>query len=135
MALFDWKDEYAVNIKAMDLQHMSLVEMINDLYRGLLSNEPEKFLGDHLDRLVEYAGVHFRDEEALMTQNNYPELGSHKQDHEAFVAQVIDYNKQSKAGTLKLSVKMVNFLKDWLKAHIMGKDKRYGAYLNEKGIY
>jgi len=27
------------------------------------------------------------------------------------------------------------FLKDWLFQHILGSDKKYGPYLNERGIF
>ncbi|MCP5054844.1 MAG: hemerythrin family protein [bacterium] len=134
MALFDWQDSYSVNINQMDAQHLRLVEMINELYRVLLSNNPDEFLGDILHRLVEYAGVHFRDEEELMTKYDYPEFDSHSKEHQAFVEKIIGYHKEFKAGTLTLSVEIVNFLKDWLKNHIVAVDQKYSSFLNEKGI-
>lgn len=134
MALFDWQDKFSVNIKEMDHQHLRLVEMINELYRALLSNNPDEFLGEMLHRLVEYAAVHFQKEEELLEKYRFPELDSHKKEHEAFVEKIIDYHKQFKAGTLTLSVEIVNFLKSWLKDHIIGIDKKYGPFLNEKGV-
>ena len=118
----------------MDQQHLRLVEMINELYRILLSNNPDEFLGITLHRLVEYAGIHFEKEETLLEKYRFPEIESHKKEHEAFVKKIITYHKQYKAGTLKLSVEIVNFLKDWLTDHIIGKDKKYGHFLNEKGV-
>ena len=134
MALFDWQDSFSVNVKEMDRQHHRLVEMINELYRALLSNDPNEFLGKALHQLVEYAGVHFQKEEELLEKYHFPELDSHKKEHEAFVEKIIDYHKKYKTGSLTLSVEMVNFLKSWLKDHIIGNDKRYGPFLNEKGV-
>lgn len=134
MALFDWKESYSVNIKEIDAQHLKLVELINELYRALLSNNPDDFLGEILDRLVEYAAEHFQTEEDYMRIHGYPEFEPHKKEHEAFVEKIILYHRQYKTGELVLSVAIVNFLKDWLKNHIVGSDKKYTDFLNQKGI-
>ena len=134
MALFEWQDQYSVGIKEMDAQHLKLVELINELYRLLLSNNPDAFVGEILNRLVEYAGVHFQSEEDLLQKYRYPEIEAHKKEHEAFVEKIITYHKQHKKGTLTLSVAIVNFLKDWLKNHINYSDKKYSAFLSDKGV-
>jgi hemerythrin len=134
MALFEWQDKYSVGVKEMDSQHLKLVELINQLYRVLLSNNPDEFLGEILLRLVEYAGIHFHSEEELLQEYGYPELEAHKKEHEAYVEKIISYHKQYKKGTLTLSAGVVNFLKDWLKNHITYTDKKYSAFLNEKGV-
>jgi hemerythrin len=135
MALFDWDDKYSINVKSMDEQHLKIVELINDLYRALLSSKPRDVMGNILERMIDYAVTHFQDEEELMKQQGFPWLNSHRVEHEAFVEKVLDYQKQFGLGTLVLSTEIVNYLKDWLAGHIMGEDKSYGVFCNEKGIY
>lgn len=135
MALFDWNDRYSINIKSMDEQHIKIVEMINDLYRALLSSKPRDVLGETLDRMIDYAVEHFQDEEELMKSHEYPWLNSHRAEHEAFVEKVLDYRKQFDAGALTLSTEITKFLKDWLVSHIMGDDRKYGLHMNKRGVY
>jgi hemerythrin len=33
-----------------------------------------------------------------------------------------------------VTVTVMSFLKDWLVKHIQGEDKKYGVFLNKKGI-
>jgi hemerythrin len=39
------------------------------------------------------------------------------------------------AGELLLSLKVMEFLKEWLVEHIMGEDKKLGAFLTAQGIH
>ncbi len=134
MALFEWNDSYSVNVKKIDLEHLKLVEMINDLYRALLSSEPPDILDNILNRMVEYAAVHFENEEALMERHGYPLLGVHKKEHETFVEKLIEYLKKRKNGELTLSVAIPRFLKEWLIGHIAGSDKECARFLNQAGV-
>jgi hemerythrin-like metal-binding protein len=134
MALFEWNDTFSVNIEVLDEQHKHLVKLINDLYRSLLSNNPQEKMGDILDGMIEYASIHFQDEEAIMMEHDYPWYQSHKQKHYEFVNNALDYQKKFRSGEMKPSTEIVNFLKEWLKDHIMGADKEYSSYLNRRGV-
>jgi len=63
-------------------------------------------------------------------------LARHKSEHEKLVKQVIDlqakFQAQAMGGVLTMTV--MSFLKDWLVTHIQGEDKKYGVFLNAKGI-
>lgn len=135
MALFDWDESFSVNINKIDQQHKHLVKMINDLYRSLLSDNPQESMDDILDRMLLYATFHFQDEEAMMQEHGYPWYQSHKQKHEEFVEKTLEYLEKFRAGELKPSTEIVNYLKKWLKEHIMGVDKDYSAYLNDRGVH
>lgn len=135
MPLFDWDDMYSVNIKAVDEQHKHLVNIINDLYRSLLSRTPQENMYDILDRMLLYATFHFQDEEKLLKEHDYPFYESHKLKHEKFVDKTIEYIEKFKSGELKPSTDIANYLKDWLKKHIMGDDKEFSQYLKEREVH
>ena len=59
---------------------------------------------------------------------------AHKAKHSAFVEKVYDFKEEYEAGKLSLTLDVMNFLKDWLKGHIQGEDKKYGPFFNEKGL-
>lgn len=135
MALFEWNDRFSVNVKAMDLQHLKLVQLINELYRVLLSSNPDNILGPVIDELVDYTIVHFTSEEELMLKYQVPGFEAHKNAHMAFVERVLADQAKLQKGELKLNTAIVKFLKEWLIEHIIGEDKKYGTYLNAQGVF
>jgi hemerythrin len=134
MAFFEWKADYSVKVAAIDAQHKKLVGMLNDLYTALKAGEGREALEKILADLVDYTKTHFAAEERLMQANGYPGYLEHKDKHEKMAAKVLDYIKKYHANEINSPIEISNFLKDWLKKHIMSTDKAYGPFLNEKGI-
>ncbi len=135
MALFEWKDEMSVNVKEIDSQHKKLVNLLNELHSAMLERKSKEALGKILDELIDYADIHFRTEEKYFDRFGYPETDAHKKEHRDFVEKVLDFRKGYREGRLLLSMDVMNFLKDWLKNHIMGSDQKYSKFFNEKGLY
>ena len=135
MALIDWKEPYSVNIKKLDDQHKTLVQMINTLHDAMREGKGSATLGQILDKLINYAAEHFRSEESLFTIHQYPDLLKHKREHEEFVKNVVAFKHDFESGRIALTLKVMNFLKEWLIKHILGSDKEYTHYLNAKGVY
>ena len=44
------------------------------------------------------------------------------------------FKEDFEKGQILLSVSVLFFLRDWLKGHIQGSDKKYGPFFNEKGL-
>ena len=87
-----------------------------------------------LAELVRYTQEHFAAEERLMLLHKFPGYTEHKQEHEAFVAKVLDFQKQYEKGGVSLSLDVMEFLVEWVRNHIKGVDHRYGPYLRERGV-
>ena len=134
MALFEWKQSYSVNIKEADNQHKGLIASLNQLYEAMKNNETHEVIAGILKNLSAYVGVHFSYEENLMKRYNYPGYLDHKKEHETFTAKVGEFIEKHRQGHVMVSLEVMNFLKDWLKNHILGSDKKYGPFLNQKGI-
>ena len=66
---------------------------------------------------------------------SYPELGAHQAEHKALVEQVLKFQEDFQADKPGVAVALMQFLQKWLCHHIMETDKRYGPFLNEKGIH
>ena len=94
MAFFDWKEEFSVNIREIDIQHQKLVAMLNSLYESLKKGEGLEALGSTLSELVSYTKTHFATEERLMKTNAYPGYLSHKEKHEKMTNRVLEYTKK-----------------------------------------
>jgi hemerythrin len=135
MPFIAWNDHLSVGVKEIDDDHKKMVGMINHLYDGISSGEGKAALKVILKELVDYSQYHFAHEEQMFAETGYPDAAPHKEAHDSFATRVLaiqhSYNTESPALTLDVMV----FLKDWLFEHILGSDKKYGPYLNMRGIY
>jgi hemerythrin len=134
MALMEWSDNLSVKVTQIDEQHKKLVGMLNDLHDAMKQGKGSDVTGKILDGLIEYVATHFANEEKIMKDNAYPEYLKHKKEHDALTNQALELQKQFQNGKPVLTVELMKFLKDWLSNHILGTDKKYGPYLNSKGI-
>lgn len=64
----------------------------------------------------------------------YPKASSNALEHNTLTKQVIDFQAQFKEGNARLTVQLMNFLKQWLTDHILGSDKEYAPFLKSKGL-
>lgn len=129
-----WTSALKVNIKLFDDQHRKLVDMVNLLHDSMKLGKGNEILGPLLDQLILYTATHFSDEERLMRQHGYPDFARHKAEHEKLTCQTLELQKQYHSNSTALTVQVMSFLKDWLSSHIQGEDKKYGPFLNSKGI-
>ncbi len=134
MAFFEWSDQLSVKVGKMDEQHKVLMSLINELHEAMKTGMGKEATGKTLKRLIEYTKTHFATEEALMRQHGYPGLDLQKAEHAKLTQQVLDFDKDYNAGKITLTMEVMAFLKQWLNDHIGNTDKKYGPYLNSKGI-
>ncbi len=135
MSLFYWEEKYSVNVKEIDEQHKKLINILGDLHTAMLGAKAMDILEKILKELIDYTDYHFKTEEKFMTQYNYPQYKEHKESHDDFTKKVSDFYTDFKQGKKFISVELLFFLKDWLINHILGEDKRYSEFLNDKGIF
>ncbi len=128
MALFSWKDEFSVSVKKFDDHHKKLIGLINELHDSMLTGKQQAVIGKILNSLADYTKYHFAEEEKLMVAYGYPGLVEHRAQHEAFVGKVADCIEKYESGRLAISLEVMNFLRDWLKGHILTTDKKYTAF-------
>jgi len=134
MALITWSDTLSVKVKQFDDQHKKLVDMVNQLFDAMKTGKGNQVMGDILKQLIAYTQTHFAAEERLLKQYAYPDFEAHKKEHNALVMQVLDLQKQFQEGKPVLTQNIMTFLRDWLSRHIQGDDKKYGIFLNGKGV-
>ena len=131
-----WNEKMSVGVAELDQDHKKLVTMLNQLFDAINSGHGKETLNKILDEMIAYAVTHFAHEEKFFAQTGYPETAAHKQEHEKFKRQALEVQQKCKNGANgTLSLEVMNFLKNWLVNHIQGVDKKYGPYLNSKGIH
>jgi hemerythrin len=134
MALIKWDESFSVNIDTIDEQHKRLIAMLNEFYDNIESKSSKENIGHLLSKMKGYTVHHFQAEEWYLKQYNYPEYDHHKGLHNEFIEKVTDIEKRFREGELVLSFEITDFLKNWLKNHIKGTDRRYSEFLIEKGV-
>ena len=125
-----WDTSYDLGIEYVDKQHRRLVELINELYHACLGEkgELEEKFKHVMKELVEYVMIHFKDEEKIMEEINYPNIKEHKQHHENFVKKILQSVNDYRNGKQFVPNTFVRFLRDWLFNHILISDKEWAKF-------
>ena len=134
MPYITWQKIHSVNIKQFDDDHKKLIGLINELHDSMKIGQGRAVVEKILTSMFDYTQNHFTREETYMTQHRYPEFAKHRAAHREFTKKVADFRKSFIEGKLALSVEVMDFLRDWLVNHILDADKKYGPFLNEKGV-
>ena len=134
MPLFTWNSSYSVKVKRFDNEHQQLFNIINELHEGMSKGRGKEVLHDVLTKLLRYTERHFTAEEAVMRELAYPGLAAQADQHRKFTSKIKEVADQYQAGSLGLSVDVLDFLTKWLSQHIVGVDKQYSEFMNAKGV-
>ena len=132
--MFEWKDEYGVNVPEIDKQHRELFRIGRKIAELVMLEDDD----DHFDEIMtilaelkDYTMYHFRFEENLMGKYGYSDIDRHKIEHlfltrkiEKFESQDID-ERQSEAIN-----ELVRFISDWISGHILKTDMKYREFFN-----
>ncbi len=134
MSLIEWTPELSVHIPSIDAQHKELVRLINELHDAMRSGRGKDEVGRILRSLASYTQTHFEYEEAAMQRAGYPSAVTHKSMHQQLTTQVRTLSANLSGGKSVLSMDVLEFLRTWLRDHILKADKAYSGHLLEKGI-
>ena len=129
-----WKDSYSVGIESIDNDHKKLIHLINNLQTAMNFKTDPQFEKQTLDEVIDYTQYHFKREEDLMENNDYPDFVPHKEAHTRMIDQVNAYVEAYENGDENAIESLLNYLKQWLIKHINGTDQEYSEFLISKGV-
>lgn len=129
MELMEWSDRFRLGHRRIDSDHRKLIALINQLTEAMSKRAGQQVCGEVLDELVAYFQTHFATEEQLMAAHGYADSITHKAEHAEFVEKVLELKAKFDAGSVTLSISLLNFLRDWLTNHILVTDKALVAGL------
>lgn len=135
MPIMSWTDTYNTGIAEIDQQHKKLVDLLNSLHDAMTKGQAKAVLGKILGELVNYCAGHFATEEKLFDKHDYPDAADHKEKHKKMVSKVLALQAQFEEGKAMMTIEVMEFLQQWLDKHILGTDKKYGPFLNSKGVH
>jgi hemerythrin len=128
MAKIEWNDDLVTGIEDVDRQHRILVDIYNDLDAAVCMGRGQKEMKDILDRLIAYTTEHFKFEEGLMAEGEYPGFQRHRIGHQQLLDKVRRFQDKLERGQERISKPVMKFLNFWLCNHIMHSDRDFGEF-------
>jgi len=134
MALFTWNNTYSVGIAAIDKQHMSLFDSLNELHSAMLQGKAKEVTGTLIRNLLAYTREHFSAEEAMLARAAFPDLAKHRRRHTDFTQEISGFLERFEKGDSSISIDLVTVLRDWLANHILKEDFSYRSCVARNGV-
>ncbi|MBW7851132.1 MAG: hemerythrin family protein [Rhodospirillales bacterium] len=130
-----WRDAMNVGHKVIDDDHKRLVEIINAYEAELSNGVREEAISKILRQLYDYAQSHFIREERVQLRCAYPFHDAHKRDHQDLLRQLHDiirkyFIDRTSEIDLAAAAELAEFLRTWLKEHIIKADLRMKPFLD-----
>lgn len=132
MSIILWHNSYSIGVDLLDQQHKILLNNINELYEAQKTSTSQAVIKDVIKKLYDYTVFHFKNEEEMQIGCNYDKYDKNKKEHEFFISKINEFSKDFQNNNLLLSLKTLDFLKDWMISHILGTDKEFGEFLRIK---
>lgn len=126
MTNLQWLDEYNTGNETIDKQHRYLFDLANqmlDPYNDYQAAHHKFVVLDH------FLKDHFDEEERLMADHNFSEIGRHKKAHQLLLAELDEISQEIVRGEMNKD-KILDFMRHWLFDHFLKMDmslKHFGS--------
>lgn len=127
-SLVTWSTTLDTGLPAVDRQHRTLVQMLNDYAQAVARLEGQERLSTLLRQMNEYTVFHFTDEEDAMRRRGYPDLPRHQVEHRGYIAYLESLHRRVRQGEFVSSLEVLTYLRDWLTHHIQSHDQDFGRW-------
>lgn len=126
-----WKNDLAIGVNTIDLQHKALCDAIDNLMDACKSGKGRNEIVSTVNFLFDYTKKHFSEEEEMQRKCGYPKCDEHKALHDAFIRKLIQIKDDIIKNGINIStVGEVNgFLTGWLVKHIKREDLELAQYI------
>lgn len=135
MDYIKWNVKLNLGVPTIDSQHRTFAESINSLCSSNCQRDRTAALENTIYTLISYAQYHFKTEEDLMSQYNYPEYDSHVAEHNELMDRLLEF--QLDIENVDPGVEFEDFLlflKNWFLRHTQGTDRAKIAFYKSAGV-
>jgi len=126
-----WVAAHSVGIKAIDEQHLHLLELVGQLSAALRDGLPSDAIASGLDELTRYTAHHFATEERLMETYEVNHRARHQDEHRRLLHDIRALHADGETGSVSL---ILRYLHEWLHRHVDSLDRELGRILLAKGV-
>ncbi len=134
MPFVKWTKELSVGVPEIDKQHQYFFLLASKYYElcAAKSYNPKK-AKEQMSEILNYARKHFTTEENYFEKYNYPNTKEHKEEHLKLLSKALGIY-DSFNGEREVSLKFLDFIKDWLDNHLKEHDAKYAEYFSRLKI-
>ena len=131
-----WRSGMSVNNDIIDYDHQFLINLINTIELVLQTPEEKELLLEAFEQFRSYAEGHFKREESIQRNIEYPNSIQHRGSHASLMTQLNELKQQiidtkSTDEIVKKAPEIVEFLKHWLIDHVLKEDLLLKPYLEK----
>jgi hemerythrin len=132
--LKDWSDVYSIGIPEIDEQHKGFFAASHRLYDAIMDFTGKDAVAEAIAFMRDYAGTHFRTEEAFMRRHDYLGLDEHIKLHVAFMATLrnLEDDLSNFGPDERLADRALDITQDWLINHIADEDVLYALHVKSR---
>lgn len=129
----EWLDDWYLGIEEIDRQHLQLAYLFNQVATALEASSNSQL--SHavvlplVYRLQEETRQHFKDEEEIMREHDYPWLTEHHREHVMLLAELQEFIREIEEGTRQFDYASLTALKHWLINHVIESDLAFARHL------
>ncbi len=129
-----WSNFLSVGVAEMDDEHRQFIARVNELNRAIVEIEDKATVARAMDLMLTEAARHFKHEEQLLAQWNYPESAAHAARHAELTAQFDRAVKEFAETDISFVWALKGLhIKQLLVAHLLNEDMKYRDFLRAQG--
>ena len=133
-------EELETGVDVVDQQHFRYFELVNEYLEHAAEYTNTQDATERLVRSFEfmrdYVEEHFKAEESIMQEMNYPDYPAHRAEHEYFRSHIRSLRKRlEEDGFSGALAREVNFyVVEWFIHHILSVDNKLTSYLEQQKV-
>lgn len=128
-AQFIWRPEYSSNNPKIDEEHKELFKRISLLSEKLIFRKDKYKLIKELESFIQDSIAHFRDEEDILADKEYPDLEKHKKEHKKLIDRALKLVELYRNDDVNVTEILSFFYFDLIAKHIFEVDTKYFKYM------
>jgi hemerythrin-like metal-binding protein len=135
METIQWSDKYSVGVEDLDEQHRQIIGMLNRLVSLPETGDTRsETVSEILTTMTHYALEHFKTEERLLKEYDYPNFEEHRREHVDYRKKAIDFSMATSLGVEAVPQILLSYLMEWWTHHILEEDMKYKPFFAKKGV-
>lgn len=131
MEQIEWNSSFSVGVKLLDIQHKRIIGIINRMITETDITVRSEIVSDLLTKLTFYALDHFKEEEQLLQQYNYPDFDRHREEHKAYRLKIASLCEDTVDRKDSVPEELFVYVRAWWVTHIMVTDMKLKYFLSE----
>lgn len=126
-----WKKEYETGDPNIDKEHQRFVKLISQL-KAMNTLTGVDRLMESLDKIEDYAKLHFSNEEGRMLKSQFPDMVQHQAAHQKLL-KTFKHTRDEVLHDQESVYEVIDFLLQWFAFHSTGMDVKLANHLRNWG--